>query len=104
MPSPRATMILVMTVHTPEKSLSRKQRLQERQRRQLLAVDVVDKAEGKVRKAESELAVAVAEAVRVFGDEPSACEGLDMPAETLRRFLALARDAGVEPLDTTATP
>ena len=100
-------MILVMTVHNLEKALSRKQRLQERQRRQLLAVDVVDKAEGKVRKAESELAVAVAEAVRVFGDEQSACEGLDMPAETIRRFLALARDAGVEPLDTTdgtATP
>lgn len=94
-------MILVMTVHNPEKALSRKQRLQERQRRQLLAVDVVDKAEVKVRKAESELAVAVAEAVRVFGDEQAACEGLDMSAETVRRFLALARDAGVEPLDAT---
>ncbi|MFC8348292.1 hypothetical protein [Streptomyces sp. NPDC057280] len=90
-----------MTVHNPEKALSRKQRLQERQRRQLLAVDVVDKAEVKVRKAESELAVAVAEAVRVFGDEQAACEGLDMSAETVRRFLALARDAGAEPLDAT---
>jgi hypothetical protein len=94
-------MILVMTVQNSDKTLSRKQRLQEKQRRQLAVVDTVDKAEGKVRKAESELAVAVAEAVRVFGDEQSACEGLDMPAVTIRRFLDLAREAGVEPLDAT---
>ena len=87
-------MILVMTVQSPEKTLSRKQRLQEKQRRQLLAADMVDKAE-------SELAVAVAEAVRVFGDEQSASEGLDMPVEAVRRFLAMARDAGVEPVDDT---
>ncbi|MES5820746.1 hypothetical protein [Streptomyces sp. RG80] len=90
-----------MTVQSPEKTLSRKQRLQEKQRRQLLAADMVDKAEVKVHKAESELAVAVAEAVRVFGDEQSASEGLDMPVEAVRRFLAMARDAGVEPVDDT---
>ncbi|MFI1720639.1 hypothetical protein [Streptomyces sp. NPDC020489] len=90
-----------MTVQNPEKAPSRKQRLQEKQRRQLLAVDLVDKAEVKVRKAESELAVAVTEAVRVFGDEQSASEGLDMAVEVVRRFLAMARDAGVEPVDGT---
>ncbi|MFD1657570.1 hypothetical protein ACFSL4_04835 [Streptomyces caeni] len=71
---------------------SRKQRLQERQRRQLAVVDTVDKAEAKVRKAEVELAVAVAEAVQVFGDEQSASEGLDMPVEAIRRFLGMGRD------------
>ena len=75
-----------------DKTLSRKQRLQEKQRRQLAVVDTVDKAEAKVRKAEVELAVAVTEAVQVFGDELSASEGLDMPAEAIRRFLAMARD------------
>ncbi|WP_258314401.1 hypothetical protein [Streptomyces sp. Act143] len=88
-----------MTVQNPEKAPSRKQRLQEKQRRQLLAVDMVDKAEVKVRKAESELAVAVTEAVRVFGDEKSASEGLDMPVEAVQRFLAMALEAGVDPVD-----
>ncbi|MFD8819082.1 hypothetical protein ACFV23_48285 [Streptomyces sp. NPDC059627] len=69
---------------------SRKQRLQEKQRRQLAVVDLVDKAEEKVRKAEAELAVAVAEAVQVFGDEPAASEGLDMPVEAVRRFVGIA--------------
>ncbi|MFC8246700.1 hypothetical protein [Streptomyces chartreusis] len=69
---------------------SRKQRLQEKQRRQLAVVDMVDKAEVKVRKAETELAVAVAEAVQVFGDERAASEGLDMPVEAVRRFVGMA--------------
>ncbi|MEV0695901.1 hypothetical protein [Streptomyces sp. NPDC050388] len=81
-----------MTVQNPDKTLSRKQRLQERQRRQLAVVDTVDKAEAKVRKAEVELAVAVTEAVQVFGDEQSASEGLDMPVEAIRRFLDMTRD------------
>ncbi|PJM96683.1 hypothetical protein CG719_05725 [Streptomyces sp. CB01373] len=85
-------MILVMTVQNLDKNPSRKQRLQERQRRQLAVVDTVDKAEAKVRKAEVELAVAVTEAVQVFGDEESASEGLDMPVETIRRFLGMGRD------------
>ncbi|PWJ08047.1 hypothetical protein DKG34_05905 [Streptomyces sp. NWU49] len=85
-------MILVMTVQNPDKTPSRKQRLQERQRRQLAVVDTVDKAEAKVRKAEAELAVAVTEAVQVFGDEQSASEGLDMPVEAIRRFLGMGRD------------
>jgi hypothetical protein len=85
-------MILVMTVQHPEKTPSRKQRLQEKQRRQLAVVDTVDKAEAKVRKAEVELAVAVTEAVQVFGDELSASEGLDMPVEAIRRFLGMALD------------
>lgn len=88
-------MILVMSVQSSEKSLSRKQRLQEKQRRQLAVVDTVDKAEAKMRKAEVELAVAVAEAVQVFGDEESASEGLDMPVEAIRRFLGMARDEAV---------
>lgn len=85
-------MILVMTVQNFDKNLSRKQRLQEKQRRQLAVVDTVDKAEAKVRKAELELSVAVTEAVQVFGDEQSAHEGLDMPVEAIRRFLAMAGD------------
>ncbi|MFD6285322.1 hypothetical protein [Streptomyces sp. NPDC060205] len=79
-----------MTVQNIDKTVSRKQRLQEKQRRQLAVVDTVDKAEIKVRKAETELAVAVAEAVQVFGDEQSASEGLDMPTETIRHFLGMA--------------
>ncbi len=85
-------MILVVTVQNSDKTLSRKQRLQEKQRRQLSVVDTVDKAEAKVRKAESELAVAVAEAVQVFGDEKSASEGLDMASEAIRRFLRMAQE------------
>ncbi|MEU1520017.1 hypothetical protein ABZ490_49245 [Streptomyces sp. NPDC005811] len=81
-----------MTVQNSDKTLSRKQRLQEKQRRQLSVVDTVDKAEAKVRKAESELAVAVAEAVQVFGDEKSASEGLDMAPEAIRRFLRMAQE------------
>jgi hypothetical protein len=83
-------MILIMTVQNSDKTPSRKQRLQEKQRRQLAVVDTVDKAEVKVRKAEAELAVAVAEAVQVFGDERAASEGLDMPVETVRRFVVIA--------------
>ncbi|TQL18218.1 hypothetical protein FBY37_0111 [Streptomyces sp. SLBN-134] len=85
-------MILGMSVQSSDKPLSRKQRLQEKQRRQLAVVDTVDKAEAKVRKAEVELAGAVAEAVQVFGDEQSASEGLDMPVATIRRFLDMVRD------------
>ncbi|QDI68970.1 hypothetical protein CD934_09895 [Streptomyces calvus] len=85
-------MILAMPVRNDDKTLSRKQRLQEKQRRQLAVVDTVDKAEAKVRKAEVELAGAVTEAVQVFGDEQSASEGLDMPVEAIRRFLAMAQD------------
>ncbi|MGX1314571.1 hypothetical protein RKD24_004690 [Streptomyces calvus] len=81
-----------MPVRNDDKTLSRKQRLQEKQRRQLAVVDTVDKAEAKVRKAEVELAGAVTEAVQVFGDEQSASEGLDMPVEAIRRFLAMAQD------------
>ncbi|GAA2269231.1 hypothetical protein GCM10010415_39110 [Streptomyces atrovirens] len=81
-----------MSVQSSDKALSRKQRLQEKQRRQLAVVDTVDKAEAKVRKAEVELAGAVAEAVQVFGDEQSASEGLDMPVEAIRRFLGMARE------------
>ncbi|MFJ8112695.1 hypothetical protein [Streptomyces sp. NPDC096132] len=80
-----------MTVQNSDRTLSRKQRLQEKQRRQLSVVDTVDKAEAKVRKAEVELAVAVTEAVQVFGDEHAASEGLDMPVEAIRRFLDLAQ-------------
>jgi phosphoglycerate-specific signal transduction histidine kinase len=85
-------MILAMPVRNDDKTLSRKQRLQEKQRRQLAVVDTVDKAEAKVRKAEVELAGAVTEAVQVFGDEQSASEELDMPVEAIRRFLAMAQD------------
>lgn len=81
-----------MSVPNSDKTLSRKQRLQEKQRRQLAVVDTVDKAEAKVRKAEVELAGAVAEAVQVFGDEQSASEGLDMPVEAIRRFLGMVQD------------
>lgn len=102
-------MILVMTVQSPDRSLSRKQRLQEKQRRQLAVVDTVDKAEVKARKAEAELAVAVADAVQVFGDERSASEGLDMPVEAIRRFVAIAAsesDAAdpVDPVGAAGTP
>jgi hypothetical protein len=71
-------MIFVVTVQNSDKTLSRKQRLQEKQRRQLSVVDTVDKAEVK--------------AVQVFGDERSASEGLDMPVEAIRRFLGMAKD------------
>lgn len=84
-------MIFGMTVQNVDRTLSRKQRLQEKQRRQLSVVDTVDKAEGKVRKAEAELAVAVTEAVQVFGDEQSASDALDMSVEAIRRFLHMAR-------------
>jgi len=94
-------MILVMTVQSSDRTLSRKQKLQEKQRRQLSVVDTVDKAEGKVRKAEAELAVAVAEAVQVFGDEQSASEGLDMPVEAIRRFVAMAQDEAAGADDVT---
>ncbi|GGL93432.1 hypothetical protein GCM10010129_41620 [Streptomyces fumigatiscleroticus] len=78
-----------MTAQNSDKTPSRKQRLQEKQRRQLSVVDTVDKAEAKVHKAEAELAVAVAEAVQVFGGEQEASEGLDMSVETIRRFLGM---------------
>ncbi|MFF3883709.1 hypothetical protein [Streptomyces sp. NPDC001914] len=75
-----------------DRALSRKQRLQEKQRRQLAVVDTVDKAEAKVRKAEVEVAMAVAEAVQVFGGMQEASDGLDMPIQTVQRFLGLAQD------------
>ncbi|MFI6038178.1 hypothetical protein ACIBBD_29375 [Streptomyces sp. NPDC051315] len=90
-----------MSVQSSDKTLSRKQRLQEKQRRQLAVVDTVDKAEAKARKAEIELAVAVTEAVQVFGDEQSASEGLDMPVEAIRRFLGMAQDEAAS-ADTVA--
>ncbi|MFF8532490.1 hypothetical protein ACN6K9_006262 [Streptomyces sp. SAS_267] len=79
----------------PDRALSRKQRLQEKQRRQLAVVDTVDKAEAKVRKAEVEVAMAVAEAVQVFGGMQEASEGLDMPIQTIQRFLGMAQDEAV---------
>ncbi|MET8816338.1 hypothetical protein ABZW47_30595 [Streptomyces sp. NPDC004549] len=79
-----------MTVQNVGKTPSRKQRLQEKQRRQLAVVDTVDKAEVKLRKAEAELALAVAEAVQVFGDEHAASQGLDMSPEAIRRFIDIA--------------
>ncbi|MEV4973849.1 hypothetical protein [Streptomyces scopuliridis] len=78
-----------MTSQTPEKSPSRKQRLQEKQRRQLAVVDTIDKAEAKLRKAEAELAEAVAEAVEVFGSEQGASEELGLSVEAIRGFLSL---------------
>ncbi|MFD6554709.1 hypothetical protein [Streptomyces sp. NPDC058398] len=75
-----------------DRALSRKQRLQEKQRRQLAVVDTVDKAEAKVRKAEVDVAMAVAEAVQVFGGLQEASEGLDMPVQTVQRFLGMAQD------------
>ncbi|MFJ9033176.1 hypothetical protein ACIRQP_32600 [Streptomyces sp. NPDC102274] len=78
-----------MTSQTPEKSPSRKQRLQEKQRRQLAVVDTIDKAEAKLRKAEAELAEAVAEAVEVFGSEQGASEELGLSIESIRGFLSL---------------
>ncbi|MEV6425272.1 hypothetical protein [Streptomyces sp. NPDC051662] len=99
-----------MTSQTPEKSPSRKQRLQEKQRRQLAVVDTIDKAEAKLRKAESELAEAVAEAVEVFGSEGGAAEELGLSIEAIRGFLSLVEggasgaeepDAAGEPAETT---
>ncbi|MFE1884156.1 hypothetical protein [Streptomyces diastatochromogenes] len=52
----------------------------------------MDKAEGKVRRAEVELALAVTEAVQVFGNEQSASEGLDMSVDAIQRFLGMAQD------------
>ncbi|MFE2844949.1 hypothetical protein ACFXKS_15530 [Streptomyces scopuliridis] len=78
-----------MTSQTPEKSPSRKQRLQEKQRRQLAVVDTIDKAETKLRKAEAELAEAVAEAVEVFGSEQGAAEELGLSVDAIRGFLNL---------------
>ncbi|MER6624618.1 MULTISPECIES: hypothetical protein [unclassified Streptomyces] len=93
-----------MSVQSSDKALSRKQRLQEKQRRQLAVVDTVDKAEAKVRKAEMELAGAVAEAVQVFGDEQSASEGLDMPVEAIRRFLGMAQEETAGSGDAAGAP
>ncbi|MFC9287496.1 hypothetical protein [Streptomyces sp. NPDC057052] len=93
-----------MSVQSFDKTLSRKQRLQEKQRRQLAVVDTVDKAEAKVRKAEVELAGAVAEAVQVFGDEQSASEGLDMPVEAIRRFLDMMQAETASSGDNADTP
>ncbi|MFD7708567.1 hypothetical protein ACFV6E_01950 [Streptomyces sp. NPDC059785] len=81
-----------MTAQNSDKTPSRKQRLQEKQRRQLAVVDTVDKAEAKVRKAEVELAGAVAEAVQVFGGAEAASEELDMPVEAIKRFLDMVTD------------
>lgn len=89
----RLIMILVMTAQNSDNRPSRKQKLQEKQRRQLSVVDTVDKAEAKVRKAEAELAVAVAEAVQVFGGEQAASEELDMPTEVISRFLGMVENA-----------
>lgn len=97
-------MILAMFVQSSDKNLSRKQRLQEKQRRQLAVVDTVDKAEAKARKAEVELAGAVAEAVQVFGDEQSASEGLDMPVEAVRRFLGMVQDEAADAGDVADAP
>ncbi|MFF3752551.1 hypothetical protein ACFYYH_19160 [Streptomyces sp. NPDC002018] len=87
-----------MTSQNPEKNPSRKQRLQEKQRRQLAVVDTIDKAEAKLRKAEAELAEAVAEAVEVFGGELSAADELGLSVDTIRGFLSLAEGgaAGTE--------
>ncbi|GAA3549813.1 hypothetical protein GCM10022295_34850 [Streptomyces osmaniensis] len=90
-----------MIAQNSDRMPSRKQRLQEKQRRQLAVVDTVDKAEVKVRKAETELAVAVAEAVQVFGDERAASEGLDMPVEAVRRFVGMAASEA-DPTDNAA--
>jgi len=90
-----------MSVQNSDKTLSRKQRLQEKQRRQVAVVDTVDKAEAKVRKAEVELALAVTEAVQVFGDEQSASEGLDMPVEAIQRFLGMAQDEASSAAEVT---
>ncbi|MEV7422085.1 MULTISPECIES: hypothetical protein [unclassified Streptomyces] len=90
-----------MTSQTPEKSPSRKQKLQEKQRRQLAVVDTVDKAEAKLRKAEAELAEAVAEAVEVFGSELGASDELDLSVPAIRRFLDIVEgaSAGTEDAD-----
>ncbi|MGV9558749.1 hypothetical protein [Streptomyces sp. NPDC003522] len=93
-----------MSVQSFDKTLSRKQRLQEKQRRQLAVVDTVDKAEAKVRRAELELAGAVTEAVQVFGDEQSASEGLDMPVEAIRRFLGMVQEETADSGDHADTP
>ncbi|MEV7086157.1 hypothetical protein AB0O07_09705 [Streptomyces sp. NPDC093085] len=86
-----------MTSQSPEKSPSRKQKLQEKQRRQLAVVDTVDKAEAKLRKAEAELAEAVAEAVEVFGSEVGASDELELSVEAVRHFLAIAEGGAEEP-------
>ncbi|MFJ2609277.1 hypothetical protein ACIQOU_13190 [Streptomyces sp. NPDC091279] len=91
-----------MSAQNSDKTPSRKQRLQEKQRRQLAVVDTVDKAETKARRAEVELAMAVAEALQVFGDEQSASEGLDMPVESIRRFLGMAQDEEKAAADNAA--
>ncbi|MFE4537445.1 hypothetical protein ACFRKB_20535 [Streptomyces scopuliridis] len=93
-----------MTSQTPEKSPSRKQRLQEKQRRQLAVVDTIDKAEAKLRKAEAELAEAVAEAVEVFGSEQGASEELGLSVEAIRGFLSLVEGgaSGAEEPDGAA--
>ncbi|WP_228447407.1 hypothetical protein [Streptomyces paludis] len=83
-----------MTSQTPEKSPSRKQKLQEKQRRQLAVVDTIDKAEAKLRKAKVELAEAVAEAVDVFGGEQNASDELGLPLETIRGHLDLIEGDG----------
>ncbi|WP_233518452.1 hypothetical protein [Streptomyces corynorhini] len=95
-----------MTSQTPEKSPSRKQKLQEKQRRQLQVVDTVDKAEAKLRKAEAELAEAVAEAVEVFGSELGASDELDLPVTAIRRFLDIVEGAAgkAEDSDAAAEP
>ncbi|MFE3827367.1 hypothetical protein [Streptomyces sp. NPDC059092] len=84
-----------MTSQTAEKSPSRKQKLQEKQRRQLAVVDTVDKAEAKLRKAEAELAEAVAEAVEVFGSELEASDELELSVAAIRHFLDIA-EGGVD--------
>ncbi|WP_234314896.1 hypothetical protein [Streptomyces sp. NRRL F-5135] len=89
-----------MTSQSPEKSPSRKQRLQEKQKRQLAVVDAVDKAEAKLRKAEAELAEAVAEAVEVFGSDLGASEELGLPVDTVRGYLRLV-EGGADGTDGT---
>lgn len=96
-------MILVMTSQSPEKSPSRKQRLQEKQKRQLAVVDAVDKAEAKLRKAEAELAEAVAEAVEVFGSDLGASEELGLPVDTVRGYLRLV-EGGADGTDGAEEP
>ncbi|MEV7867354.1 hypothetical protein AB0P17_14925 [Streptomyces sp. NPDC088124] len=93
-----------MTSQTPEKSPSRKQKLQEKQRRQLAVVDTVDKAEAKLRKAEAELAEAVAEAVEVFGSELDAADELELSVDAIRHFLDIAEGGadGAEDADGSA--
>ncbi|MEW1719098.1 hypothetical protein [Streptomyces sp. NPDC093109] len=93
-----------MTSQTPEKSPSRKQKLQEKQRRQLAVVDTIDKAEAKLRKAKVELAEAVAEAVEVFGSEQNAADELGLPVETIRGHLDLIEVDGDGSEETAESP